>query len=221
MSTHLLTRSRSIFLTRDLIFNGRDGGGWLTVSQCLWSSATKFGSRAALSDNYEDLEDFFVDFLGVQTLNAKIVYDELLNQPHSTTPAGLAHLKSQLKTLSSFIAEGDIDPTIRPSPLLGKDVRIFPVRPPGSVAVELAAYPTGFVIIDRPRLGDYFADKVTMLDFDLDENRYLLPLFGWLGIKSRLTSQLVKEISTVDRANIRPVPTSDCKIRRNFKALGR
>jgi hypothetical protein len=210
-----------MFLTHSLIFNGHDGGGWLTVSQCLWSSPTKFGSRAVLSDNYEEFEDFFVDFLGVQTLSAKIVYDELLNQTRLTTSVGLAHLKSQLKTLSSFIGERDIDPTIQPLSLLGEGVRIFPVRPLGSAAVKLVAYPTGFVIVDRVRLGSYFADKVDVLDFSLDEIRDLSPLFGWLGIESRLLSRLVKEISTVDRANIRPVPTSECRVRRNFKALSR
>lgn len=210
-----------MFLTRRLIFNGHDGGGWLTVSQCLWSSATKFGSRAVLSDNYEALEDFFVDFLGVQMLDAKIVYDELLDHTHSATPAGLSHLKSQLRILSRFIAEKDIDPTIRPLPLLRKDVRIYPVRPPSSEAAQLVAYPQGFVIVDRVRLGSYFSDKINVLDFDLDEIRDLSPLFRWLGIETRLISRLVKEISTVDRANIRPVPTSECRIRRNFKALSR
>ena len=187
----------------------------------MWSSATEFGGRVILSDDYEDLESFFVDFLGVETLNAQILFDELLNQTHSSTPDGLRRLKLQLKAFNSFIPDIGDYPNINPSAFIKKSTRIFPIRLPSHSEVELVALATDFAIADRVRLESFFSDQVEILDFDLDEVRELSPLFQWLEIESRYLSQSVKEISFIDETDARPVLPSENKVRLNAKALCR
>ncbi|UZP36460.1 hypothetical protein NXS19_004276 [Fusarium pseudograminearum] len=72
------TKIRKAFAAEKLIyFKSGNVSRWYTVSECLWSSATKIRGRVALNDLYPDLEDFFVNFLGVQELTLSMAYDEL------------------------------------------------------------------------------------------------------------------------------------------------
>lgn len=137
------------------------------------------------------------------------------------TPAGVVQLKSQLKLFSSLLPGLNDTHGIQAPRLLEKGIRIFPIKRPGQMTVELVDFTIDFVIADRADLAKSFSDKATMMYFSTDENRELLPLYSWLGIESRFISRCVREISTVDRTNLIPVSAAACKLRQNFKALGR
>lgn len=70
---------RREFEDESLIFVTTNGEpGWYKISECLWSSTTDIRGKVTLNDHYEDLKDFFIDTLGVNTLTLRMVYDELL-----------------------------------------------------------------------------------------------------------------------------------------------
>jgi hypothetical protein len=210
-----------MFQTHYLILTDDKDIGWANVSECLWSTSTRFLGRAALSDIYGTLEAFFVDFLGVERLNAQIVYNELITQKRSSTAKGIRRLKSQLKALGGFVPELEEDPAFDPFSLTKDGNQIFPVKLPGHTKAKLVPNTTEFFIVDRVHLGRYFTDGVTTLDFDIDEVRELSPLFRWLGLESRYLSRSVREITGLEGADAQLVPRSGCRIRRSSKALCR
>jgi hypothetical protein len=111
--------------------------GWYKISECLWSSTTDIRGKVTLNDHYEDLKDFFIDTLGVNTLTFQMVYDELLETSSEST---INETKSKIWSLNALLqTEGDdFDPDL----LLEKSV--FPVVYPDgmkrltSAAMEFA-----------------------------------------------------------------------------------
>ncbi|KAK7424668.1 hypothetical protein QQZ08_008551 [Neonectria magnoliae] len=167
-----LTRENEVeikasFETQALIYAE---GTWLRVSECLWSSEINIQGKTALVDEYENLQEFLIDFLGVDTLNLQIVYDELTHLGRSSS-ASVAQIKQQMQSLNGLLSDVKSYPNVKPEPL--RKARIFPVNIPGG-EVELCTGETTFAIVDRVLLGEYFAGRVKTLDFDLHE--YFLPL---------------------------------------------
>jgi hypothetical protein len=187
----------------------------------MWSSATNLEGRAILSETYDNLERFFADFLGVETLNAQILFDELLNQSSSLTPDDLRRMKSHLKALNNFIPGIGDYPDIDASEYVKRSACIIQIRRPGHSVIELVSHATNFVIADRVHLGNFFSNRVKVLDFDLNEARELAPLFGWLGIESRYMSRSVREITAIDETDARPVLPSQNQVQLKAKALCR
>ncbi|KAH7127402.1 hypothetical protein EDB81DRAFT_662832 [Dactylonectria macrodidyma] len=197
---------KASFKTHTLIYAKKR---WLKVSECLWSSETKIQGKITLVDEYEDLREFFVDFLGVDTLNLQIVYDELLNLGRSLF-SSVEQVKQQLLCLNGLLSSVSSYPKVKPEPLL--KANIFPVNIAGSKPL-LFTGETSFTIVDRVFLGKYFAGRVNTLDFDLDEVREIAPFLEWLGLDTRYLSRSVREITSVDQTDMRPVAASEEKIR--------
>ncbi|OHF03687.1 hypothetical protein CORC01_01006 [Colletotrichum orchidophilum] len=193
MPEHQLKDFRAKFRTMPLIFvpNG-EMSGWCTTAECLWSSGAKIHGRTTLSSIYEDLEDFFVEKLGVQRLTLTMACDELLKKGHGGPSDTVAKVKETISAINTLLQSTTSYPD--PGPLLKS--AIFPIEyPTGKVLLETAS--TQFVIRDRKPLAEMFASKVKFLDFTLDEVHELGNYFSWLGLDSRYISSSVKEISTV------------------------
>ncbi|KAH6999499.1 hypothetical protein EDB80DRAFT_724771 [Ilyonectria destructans] len=197
---------RESFETESLIYVK---GRWLKVSECLWSSETRIQGKTPLVDEYENLQEFFIDFLGVDTLNLQIVYDELLHLGRSPSPS-VDQVKQQIQSFNGLLSDVSSYPKVKPEPL--RRAKIFPVHFPGG-EVKLFTGETNFAIVDRVTLGVYFAGQVKTLDFDLNEVHEIVPFIQWLGLEERYLSRSVKEISTVDQTDLRPVTPSEEKIR--------
>ncbi|KAK7403350.1 hypothetical protein QQX98_010871 [Neonectria punicea] len=174
-------------------------GTWLKVQQCLWSSETRIQGKTTLVDEYEDLQEFFVDFLRVDTLNLQIVYDELVHLGRLSS-ASVAQVMQQIQSFSGLLSDVNSYPEIKPEPL--RKAKIFPVKIPGAEVALFTAEAT-FTIVDRVVLGEYFAGRVKTLDFDLHEVREFAPFLEWLGLDSRYLSRSVREVSTVDQTDMR------------------
>ncbi|GLA57778.1 hypothetical protein AtubIFM55763_003057 [Aspergillus tubingensis] len=164
-----------------------------------------------LKDLYKDLQDFFVELLGVQTLTAEMVYSKLLEQGRAMTP--INEVKDTIWLLNSYL-QSEEDP---PSSTSLLESRVFPVRYPNGV-VELRSSTVDFTISDRKHLSQYFFDKALFLDFSTEEVLQLESFIEWAKIETRYISSCVKEISSYTGDSYRSLTSPDRKI--SQKAYG-
>ncbi|GKU04976.1 hypothetical protein FLAG1_07771 [Fusarium langsethiae] len=212
-----VTKIRKVFAEENLIyFNTGNVSRWCTVGECLWSSATRIQGRVALNDLYPDLEDFFVDFLGVQELTLGMAYDELKEMGTRVPSPPIAAVKDTIWALNSLLVTADRLPDERPV-IKGA---VFPVKYPNS-SVKLQSGRTEFAIVDRKALGDIFGTKAKILDFTLDDVRRLQPFVSWLNMESRYLSTSVREISTVANGHMDKLQSSDREIKQKAEGLYR
>lgn len=169
-----------------MIFAVKQGvARWHRVSACLWSSTTDIKGKVTLNDDYEDLEEFFLDDLGVRTLTLQMVYDELLQtQPE----APIDDVKTALRSLNALLKTENDRPD--PRPLAKKS--IFPVRyANGQTALRTAD--TDFALNDNDSLAEKFQGQIQLLDFSREEILRLKPLLQWVGLANRYLSCVIRE----------------------------
>ncbi|KAI3541344.1 hypothetical protein CSPX01_07703 [Colletotrichum filicis] len=111
MSESQLKDFRTLFRTTPLIFvpNG-ETFRWCTTAECLWSSGAKIQGRTTLSSIYEDLEDFFVETLGVQRLTLAMACDELLKKGTEQTAATIAEVKETIWAVNTLLQTATLYP---------------------------------------------------------------------------------------------------------------
>lgn len=177
----------------------------------MWSTVTNTRGIVTLKDLYKDLQDFFVELLGVQTLTAEMVYSKLLEQGRAMTP--INEVKDTIWLLNSYL-QSEEDP---PSSTSLLESRVFPVRYPNGV-VELRSSTVDFTISDRKHLSQYFFDKALFLDFSTEEVLQLESFIEWAKIETRYISSCVKEISSYTGDSYRSLTSPDRKI--SQKAYG-
>ncbi|CAG7555872.1 unnamed protein product [Fusarium equiseti] len=208
---------RKAFVEEKLIyFNHGNVSRWYTVGECLWSSATQIQGKVALNDLYPDLEEFFVDFLGVQELTLDMAYDELKEMGTRVPSPPIAAVKETIWALNSFLSSEEHPPNEDPV-FRGK---VFPVKYPNG-SVKLQSGRTQFAIADRKTLGDIFGLQAMMLDFTLDEVRRLRAFLSWLNLESRYLSASVREISTVAGGRMDKLQSPDRELDQRAESLYR
>ncbi|GKZ34319.1 hypothetical protein AbraIFM66950_004548 [Aspergillus brasiliensis] len=211
MSPDLTEYVRLMFWDDPLIFVASN---WYRVSECLWSTATSISGRIALNDHYHDLREFFVDFLGVQTLTLQMVVEKLRDQS-LTGSSSVNDVKDTIWTLNSLLQSEGSD-SISPEPILNSAV--FPVRfPQGGVQLQTSA--SAFGIADRKHLFSHFSSKAKLLDFEVDQIPRLEPFLQWTGLKDRYLSCNIKEITMVGGDDATPLSNPDRDIRRKAHGL--
>ncbi|OXV09681.1 hypothetical protein Egran_02556, partial [Elaphomyces granulatus] len=196
-----------------VVINGNSS--WVHISQCLWSTATHIPEKIALNDQYCDSaaqEDFFVDFLGVQTLTLQMVIDKLKGQ--GAGQLSVKEIKQTIWVLNSFLQSETEYPN--PEPILKS--HIFPVRDPDG-QVELCTSAMAFAIADRKHLYDLFSNKAKIFDFNLNDVSRLEPFLKWAGLENRYLSCSVKEISTLCGDSNRRMSNPDRDISRKSHGL--
>ncbi|KAI1480176.1 hypothetical protein F4774DRAFT_379917 [Daldinia eschscholtzii] len=210
-----LEEMRNAFNDDALVFADVGPQKWHKAPQCLWCAPSPIRGRVNLSNLYDKkLECFFIDKLGVRTLDAGVVYNELLElDPEETT---VQQAKDLLWTFNSQI---ELNPPDKPPDGL-LERRILPVREVGG-QIALTSAATNFGIVDRRKLGDIFHDRVKTLDFTVNEVVKLKPLIKWAGIENRYLSGSIQETSVLDPGLKVPIsdPTED--IRRKAYGLFR
>ncbi|XXH01558.1 hypothetical protein Hte_007918 [Hypoxylon texense] len=200
---------------RNAFENSTDGlllanGKWYKSSQCLWSStSTPIRGKVNLSDTYDpEFETFFVDVLGVSRLDASLIYGELLGL--KPADANLQHVKDLIWNLNSLLEIGA--PKFSKLPLL-------PLRSGDSKYLRL--FDSEFAILDRKALDPVFSDKVTLLDFTVQEVCQLKPFIKWAGLEDCYLSRLVKETSTLHSSDKLPISDASQDVRRKAYGLYR
>ncbi|GAB1197743.1 hypothetical protein APSETT444_007046 [Aspergillus pseudonomiae] len=200
------------FEDESLIFVTTNGEpGWYKISECLWSSTTDIRGKVTLNDHYEDLKDFFIDTLGVNTLTLEMVYDELLETGSEST---IDETKSKIWSLNALLqTEGYY---ANPDPLLERVV--FPViYPDGTKGLTSAA--TEFAIPDREHLASQFRGRIKMLDYSLEEVRRLKSFFEWTNLTHRYLSASVKELTSFSGDTAQLISTPRRDLRRKAHAI--
>ncbi|RDK42854.1 hypothetical protein M752DRAFT_275955 [Aspergillus phoenicis ATCC 13157] len=173
---------------------------WYTTPECLWSTATSIPGRTALNDHYQNLKEFFVNLLGVQTLTLEMVVEKVRDQGR-TGSSSVDEVKSTIWTLNSLL-QSEQASIVPPNQVL--DSAVFPVRfPQGGVQLQTSA--STFAIADRKHLLSHFSPKAKLLDFEVDEVPRLEPFLQWTGLKGRYLSSCVKEITMVGGDDARPL----------------
>ncbi|KAL5362015.1 hypothetical protein BJX96DRAFT_153271 [Aspergillus floccosus] len=203
---------RREFEDESLIFVTTNGEpGWYKISECLWSSTTDIRGKVTLNDHYEDLKDFFIDTLGVNTLTLQMVYDELLETSSEST---VDETKSKIWSLNALLqTEGDcVDPDL----LLERSV--FPVvYPDGTKGLTSAA--TEFAIPDQEHLASQFRGRIKMLDFSPEEVRRLRGFFEWTNLTHRYLSASIKELTSFSGEATQIISTPHRDLKRKAHAI--
>ncbi|CAK7230302.1 hypothetical protein SEUCBS140593_007541 [Sporothrix eucalyptigena] len=192
--------------------------GWYEHAKCLWTTSTRIRGMATLKNIYPGLESFFVKGLGVQTMNAKMVYDKL------TGPAlSIEETKQTIHTFNALLAERDrnakgIMEAASMDAAKVFEKKVFPVRLPSGY-VQLCQGIDSFALVDRQSLADDFSEQAKFFDFDMDEIRSLWPFIEWAGLGHKYLSKTVREISCVAGDDHRPILSRDRDVRRKARAL--
>ncbi|KAJ5189913.1 hypothetical protein N7472_008927 [Penicillium cf. griseofulvum] len=199
---------RREFRENPLIFvTSNSQNGRYKSSECLWSSTTEIRGRVTLNDDYDELKEFFIDTLGVQTLTLQMAYDDLLEAGSEAT---MDDIISKIWCLNALLSTDET--YVDPKPLLQK--QIFPVLyPDGSKA--LRSTDTRFAIADREYLASRFRGKIKMLDFTQAEVRSLKVFFDWANLSHCYLSASVRELTSIsgDTTPFNPSPTRDLKLK--------
>ncbi|KAJ5511786.1 hypothetical protein N7453_003889 [Penicillium expansum] len=199
---------RREFRENALIFvTGNSHNGWYKSSECLWSSTTEIRGRVTLNDDYDELKEFFIDTLGVQTLTLQMAYDDLLE---AGSEARMDDIISKIWCLNALLPTDET--YVDPRPLLQKP--IFPVLyPDGSKA--LRSTDTRFAIADREYLASRFRGKIKMLDFTQEEVRSLKVFFDWANLSHCYLSASVRELTSIsgDTTPFNPSPMRNLKLK--------
>lgn len=205
---------RHAFEARGLIYSPNKETDWHKSSDCLWKTATPIPGKTPINNDgdYEELESFFQDVVGVQKVTLGMLYDKLSNP---RLDISLDELKGDLLELSALLAQEDRD-SVDISRMCQN--RIFPVRRPDREIVLLTG-DEHFAIIDRAPLAASFRDKALLLDFTLEQVRGLEYFIRWAGLDDRYLSVSVREIAVPDRTSLRPISEPERQIRKKAGAL--
>ena len=193
----LLTWYRLAFQQSPLIFARQQGvPGWYRTSECLWSSATPIRGKVTLDDTYYELAEFFIHGLGVKSLTLQMVYNELRQSPNDSPE----DIKVTIRSLNEFL---QTEPAyLDPEPI--RKAKVFPIRYPNGT-VALGSIAVKFAIGDREKLKAAFEDRISLLDFDLEDVRRLKPLVDWLGLEERYLSNCVEEYTSISKETGTPI----------------
>ncbi|KAM5345808.1 hypothetical protein ACJ41O_011669 [Fusarium nematophilum] len=190
--------NRTAFEASPLIYHETPHGepGWYRTSDCLWSSETEIRGKVILDGCWESDKRLFVGKLGVKLLTLQMVYDELRQSPQSSTD----EIKVAILSLNGLLqAERTL---LDPEPI--RKAKIFPVRYPNGTVV-LSSVGVDFAIGDRDKLRTKFQDKISLLDFDLEDVRRLKPFFEWTSLQDRYLSNSVTERTSISSDPGRPI----------------
>ncbi|KAI0385044.1 hypothetical protein F5Y04DRAFT_204258 [Hypomontagnella monticulosa] len=185
-----------------------DGPAWHKISHCVWSKAAKLRGKVSLNDEYEDLEDLFVHFLGIKPVDLPMAIDEL-KATGDRIFASVSEVKESIWTVNSLLSFPDSTP---PKPSTIAKSSIFHIRNPNG-SVTRGNPSDEFFIIDRESLQQYFKAKVKLLDFTLDEVVRLRPFFEWMRLNNRCLSHCVKHITSFPGDGASPISNPNRQIR--------
>ena len=190
-----------MFEKNELLCIDRNGSTtWHSPTECVWPSTTSVEKKVAINVQASDLQEFFLNTLGVQYVTSTMVYDSLLDI--SSKFPSVERIKDLLRMFNSLLGSDDDPPS--PSDLL--KCNVFPVTAPDR-DTTLCSAQTDFVVVDRKDLFNIFKDRVKCFDFSLEEVCRLKPFIDWAGLDRRYLSRCV-EVSSRVAADIIEAPVA-------------
>ena len=166
--------------------------------------------------DYDGLESFFLDIIGIQKMTLKMLYDKLSDPDLDVS---LDELKGDLLEFSALLSKVESEKAVDSLDVFRmRNNCIFPVRRPGGEVV-LRSGDAQFAIVDRAPLAASFRDKAQLLDFNMEQVRGLGPFIRWTGLQDRFLSTSVREIFVPDRTSSRPISEPQREINKKACAL--
>lgn len=191
-----------------------DESAWHKVSQCVWSSAARLRGRISLNDDYDELKELFVDFLGVKPVDLSMAIDELVEAGRRTSTT-ISEIKDSIWTVNALLLANTKRPRVRDAML---KAAIFPIRyPKGAIARKPTT--TEFFIVDREPLRRSFEKKVKFLDFSLEEVVKLAPFLKWFSLEGKYLSSCVRAFTSFPGGGATPTSRPDRQVRNRAYAL--
>lgn len=189
-----------------------DWSSWRKPSECVWSTAARLRDKFSLNGEYEKLRGLFVDKLGVKRVTLAMAIKEL-EEAGGRQSTSVEEVKASLQTVNSLLSSES--GTQRPN--FGES-SVFPVRNPEGT-VQCVPAQTQFFIVDRESLRLSFEDRVKFLDFSLEEVNDLRPFLEWAGLEDRYVTRRVRESTSVQAFDARPIFKPGREIRHRAHAL--
>ena len=166
-----------------------------------------------LQHRYPDLEDFFVNTMGVKAVTAEMVLMKLVGEKLSFNER--RDIVLQLGTLIDKYGS-NIPVTLSPELLSGY---VLPIRGPrGKSRGGKAAR---FLIADCDTLSEYFKDEISLLAFDVKEVASLKRFITWAGLEDKYLSKAAKTVLHPDPKTLRPISSPIHKMMRKTQAIFR
>ena len=163
-------------------------GAWYPPSSCLWTSNTRTSRKVSIA-HYRDLEDFFVQCLGVKEPDINTYIEELKLLVAGNKRPSVETVKELIQYINSMGPRQEALKELQHCPILPvKDVN-------GQITLRRPS--DAFAIIDRHDYEYLFSGKVPVLDYTKEEAHELQPFISALRLVNRYMSLIVKEISTV------------------------
>ena len=164
---------------------------WYPPSSCLWTSNTRTSGKVSIA-HYQDLEDFFVQYLEVKEPDINIYIEELKFLAAGTKSPSVKIVKELIQYVNSMGPRQESLQELQSCPIL-------PVKDLNG-RVTLRRPSDAFAISDRHDYEYLFDGKVPILDYTMEEAHELQPFLSALTLANRYMSLIVKEISTVNVA---------------------
>ncbi|KAF9772366.1 hypothetical protein IL306_009945 [Fusarium sp. DS 682] len=169
------------------------GKKWYKLSECVWSKDGASKDEICLENLYPDLSPLFVSFLGLPKMSASLTYQRLLDVKQTVQP--IADIKNLLwSLLESLIANPGSSDVFADNI---RACRVFPVKAPDGTVQPMSAL-VDFCINDRPVYAAALKDKISFLDFSVEEVHRLKPVIEWFRLGNRYLSNSVTVKATVD-----------------------
>ncbi|KAF5002364.1 hypothetical protein FGRMN_375 [Fusarium graminum] len=192
-----ITLIRSAFKKREYIFLPGNESPWHRLADCVWGRQLQGAELKNPGLFYPELESFFVDFLGLPTLDIGVVYSDLINLGNNIT---LNFTGSREENAKKLLVKLN-DDIVEYGKFLDKEKllqsNIFPVAQTDG-HVRLCSMSSDFYIADRQYLHDSFHNKTDLLDLEPAVIWALEPFFLWAGLKGRYLSNVVTEASEIE-----------------------
>ena len=161
---------------------------WYSPSQCLWTKSSQISGKFAIREQYETLERFFLDVLGVAKPDIGMLVGELksiiIHQPN------IDKVKELIWGINAMGPRTENFDEIR-------QLGVLPIQLQNG-KVELRSVTTDFALVDRANYASDFKGQISLLDFSLGQVHRLKPFLTAFGLDDRLLSKLVQETSNVE-----------------------
>ena len=185
--------ARLEFETNKLI---RCNAQWIKPSQAIWNCTVELSGRYPVGEIYPSLRSFFLNRLGVGTMNAEVLLKALVKASAPRQPPDGHHIKNlmmntgQILAAEPSIAEVRDRIGVRDSIQALKRNRYLPIRQ--GEGWKFALPDEDFFIVDHERYGSAFHEKLDLLDFTYAELTSLHSFFQLLHLEHRYLSHHVK-----------------------------
>lgn len=166
---------------------------WRRPSQCVWvDSSVKIPGKASIADIYPLWKTFFTAVLRTSEPTVEMYVDSL--KAEAKGKASVPQIKETMALICRLgIGETDLSTLV--------EEKVLPLKLANGASSFAAASckeeSVDFVVVENAIHWKAFKGKIAVLDFSLEEIRDTRPLLLALGLETRFSSKLVREITDV------------------------